>query len=164
MEGNLEVERLTTWANVLVAMREFGKGHTNPKEVFNLFMERTPGEFLKLVLGRKYAAALSYPGIERDMQTSLSLSLDLPFSFKDVAVPAAKKVKDKKPDNAIYWDEAMIAPGGIIPAGLAGNAFAEQLRGMHRFNPVAHEQVIAPPILAEDGDEAPEEEERGVEW
>ena len=80
MRGNMDVDVLDIWTRALVAIREFAVFAKTPKEVYSLFSKAAPKEFLNLVLG-ELSDNFTYPRMVKDMQTSFSLSIDLPFSF-----------------------------------------------------------------------------------
>jgi hypothetical protein len=80
MKGNLDVPKISTWMQALFNLREFAMSADNPREILGLFQNNTPAKFLELVL-KDVTPSFVYPKMDRDMQQSLSLSLDLPYSY-----------------------------------------------------------------------------------
>lgn len=81
MEGNLNVERITTWCKALVALREWSIKQDTPKAVYELYMRLGPIGFMEDVLG-DLVDSFQYARVIKDIQRSFSISIDLPFSFK----------------------------------------------------------------------------------
>lgn len=83
MRGNLEVDTICTWVEALGKIREYAITVKDPQEVLKEFQNMEPKEFLKSVLGG-VSKFFIYPRMVKDMQRSLSLSIDLPYSYRDV--------------------------------------------------------------------------------
>jgi len=144
MEGNLDVDRLVTWAKALVTLREFAMGAGTPKDILNMFMEDTPTSFLYRVLGRKLAASFTYVGMDRDMQNSFSLSIDMPFSYREAKGKKKAKVIVDDIDEILANAPRRVfaaAPPGPVINGLAMD-HEEALRrwrieaGLQQANPL----------------------------
>jgi hypothetical protein len=96
MRGNMEVETIHTWTEALFKIKSFAMACKDPKEILKIFQEKDPKVFLKTVL-QEVADPFIYPRMVKDMQRSLSLSLDLPYCFKEVAEEEVGKVDLKDP-------------------------------------------------------------------
>jgi hypothetical protein len=82
MEGNMDVNRISTWCQALIRMRDFAVKLDNPQKVFDLFQQLDPVAFIDAVLG-DIASEFQYARLIKDVQKSFSISLDLPFKFAD---------------------------------------------------------------------------------
>lgn len=86
MEGNMDAVRIDIWCRALVALRNYGETKESPKEVYQEFMQIGAEGFMKVVLG-DLQEHFTYARVYKDIQTSFSISIDLPFSYH----PAEKK-------------------------------------------------------------------------
>lgn len=102
MRGNMDADVISTWAKILVSIREFAKTMESPMDVYNLYAELEPQGFMEHVL-KDDARALYYPKLVKDVQRSFSLSLDLPFAYAD----SLKKVVEEKINKAKKFDFGM---------------------------------------------------------
>jgi len=93
MEGNLDIERLSSWCNVLVALRTYAASVQSPEHIYEEYANAGPLAFMDRVFG-EHSVLLYYPKAVRDIQRGFSLSLDLPFIYK------ANKENHKVPE----WD------------------------------------------------------------
>lgn len=82
MRGNLEQETLNVWADTLCTLRDKAKKYGCPKDILKEFQELEPKDFMKTVLAHNYEN-FTYPRMVREMQRSFSLSLDLPYAYKE---------------------------------------------------------------------------------
>ena len=112
MRGNLDLNVLNTWCNALVNIRNYAMNVEKPRDIYDDFIEGTPTEFLHRVL-KDYAAPFISPKIDKEMQKSFSLSIDIPHTYS--VYRANKKIEEekvnvKKPGIKINGDvERMIA-------------------------------------------------------
>lgn len=86
MRGCIDVETLTIWAHSLMAIREYAKAKKVPMDIMQEFSKGTPRDFLRTVLG-KYAVYYEYPRMTKEVQRSYSLSLELPYMYKEPEAP-----------------------------------------------------------------------------
>lgn len=91
MEGNMDVNRIQTWCDILVSIREYSKDK-DPKAVYEDFMKYGALGFVQKVLDQN-ALTVHYARMARDVETSFSISIDLPFAYKE-----AKEIEVKD-----YW-------------------------------------------------------------
>jgi len=96
MRGNLDKEVIDTWVEALYRVRTFAKGIADPIEIYNLYIQNSPTDFLKLVLG-DISDKFLYPRAVKDMNKSFSLSIDLPHAFRNKTI--AKKKSKKSVDT-----------------------------------------------------------------
>lgn len=87
MEGNMDANRIDIWCRALIALRNYGETKNSPKEVYQEFMEVGAEGFMNNVLG-DLQEHFKYARVYKDMETSFSISIDLPFSYR---VPEIKK-------------------------------------------------------------------------
>lgn len=129
MQGNLNVDKISTWTKALFNLREFAQSVENPRNVIELFQNNKPIDFLNLVL-KDVTPSFVYPKLDRDLQQSFSLSIDLPYNFPI-------KGTEKKPKAVIKTEKLVRNPVRMgdfmaVPAfpHLDNNidAFAEMLR------------------------------------
>ena len=95
MAGCMDVERIDTWANALVYIREFARGCKDPSDVYAKYAELEAMGFMEAVL-KEYTPAFYYPRASRDIQQSFSLSIDLPFAYGEYARKEAERIKEKE--------------------------------------------------------------------
>jgi hypothetical protein len=81
MRGNIDVETIHTWTKILGSIREFATQHESPKSILALVEKLGAITFMKTVLGENFDI-LNYPRAAKDIASSFSLSLDLPYSYK----------------------------------------------------------------------------------
>jgi hypothetical protein len=131
MRGNLDVNVLHTWVSALIQLRNYAMEIDNPTKIYEEFCTLGCVGFLDKVLG-DYAKAFRYPKMEKDLQRSFSLSLDIPFTYKmnahrfkedaEELPPAPKAVLKKKNPLADF-----VVMDGAMPAA-APNINWEQIR------------------------------------
>lgn len=122
MAGCLDVDRIDTWANALVYMREFARTCASPSEVFEKYATMEAQGFMEAVL-KEYAIQFYYPRATRDIQQSFSLSIDLPFAYGDAvkkhAAVAAEKDAYQRAVDALRAEQKARAPKAA-PMDFAG--------------------------------------------
>ena len=82
MRGNLDVELLSQWVDILMNIREFAKKYDNPLALFKVFRSVGAKGFLAMAIGEDNTKVLTYPRIEQEIQRNFSLTIDLPVLFK----------------------------------------------------------------------------------
>lgn len=82
MEGNMDVERISAWADMLLSLRDKAIQLGNPLAVRDMYVELGPEKFLVEVFGL-LAEKLKREGLEGDMNESFSLSYDLPAAYQE---------------------------------------------------------------------------------
>lgn len=97
MRGTMDVDTLVTWVEMLDAVKRFAINLDDPYEVYEFFADVGAEEFPIAVLGEALAGQLYYPRMIGELKRSFSLSLDLPFAYKEykekVKVVEVKKAK-----------------------------------------------------------------------
>lgn len=93
MRGNIDPDTIHIWANSLVAIREYAKSKASPQEIREEFEKNGPAKFIKKVLGQ-YSVYYDYPRAVKEMQRSFSLTLEIPYSYKEVAEAKNAPVAD----------------------------------------------------------------------
>lgn len=106
MEGNIDVNRIKTLCMALVRIREYGDRCDTPEAVYERFNELGPIAFMNDVLG-DVADEFYYPRALKDILTSFSISLDLPFAFKRFASRPAKKDGEWHVGDIVDYDTAL---------------------------------------------------------
>lgn len=145
MRGNLDVDYIEQWVGAIYRLREFARGMNSPTDVYNLYAELEAQGFLERVLGEVLAPKFYYARMAKDIQKSFSLSLELPFSYGEMAKKEAEKAakaaakaakpKAAKPKAAIMDIEAdPFAARVVPPAPIAGLNFADLARA-HGLEP-----------------------------
>lgn len=143
MRGTLDKNVLMPWVSMIHSLYTFAQKEENPQAIRELYETLGGQRFLERVLSKPLAEMLEYDGIEKDMNQSYCLSVDLPYAFNRgekiraryeervkqmEAVMVAPKVRVKVPpawvaDPAVIrWDEVMqapMAPPPIMPAPAA---------------------------------------------
>lgn len=77
MRGNLDVNVLTTWINTLHALKQAAIKWESPKEIAEWARNTRNSEVCMELIGEFFL----YPDIDSDMNTSFSLSYELPYVF-----------------------------------------------------------------------------------
>lgn len=102
MRGTVDREVLTPWIKALNNIRQFAIENNTPRKVHDLFVRSHPEEFAKNVL-KDVFEYFNYPGLLEDMRRAFSLSLQLPYSFKE---EVKQEIKPKNPrENLIIHDD-----------------------------------------------------------
>jgi len=86
MRGNMDSDLIESWAQTLVNLREFSKKFKSPKEIAQHYQKKEAKEFMQEAVGHTYNL-LTYPRMVKEIQRSFSLSLDLPFCYKEYKEP-----------------------------------------------------------------------------
>jgi len=141
MAGNINPDYIRIWLKALYNLREFSQQYADPRKIHDLFVNTPPAKFLEMVLGDVYRF-FTYENEVNDMRTNFSLSLDLPYMFKEVKIPAEKpKVKPKL--NKIVWDDI---EDEFAPVGMGRGA------------------MLAPPVRPMDAGVIEDYDLTGMEW
>lgn len=82
MRGTCDPEILNPWLEAIHEIGVFAQDRESVAQIYNEYIESTPKEFFKAVLGKKLAEKFEYARLEKDMLKSFSLSIDLPFKKK----------------------------------------------------------------------------------
>lgn len=94
MRGNMDKSIITNWCNALVAVRSYAKLMQTPTKIYEEFSDLGPIAFMKKVLG-DLAEVFNSPKVEREINRSFSLSIDIPHMFAYMEIN--KKAKEEKP-------------------------------------------------------------------
>jgi hypothetical protein len=82
MRGTMEVDVIKTWTQALYKLREFAMQVENPKQILSLLNQFGASKFMENILGDLYEV-FKYPRMLKDIARSYSLSLDLPYAYKE---------------------------------------------------------------------------------
>ena len=96
MRGNMDADTINIWANSLIAIRRYAQQHKSPQSVREEFEKIGPAKFIKKVLG-DYAVYFDYPRVVKEMQRSYSLTIEIPYSYKEVVE------EDKPVDDVLQY-------------------------------------------------------------
>lgn len=121
LEGTLDSERIETWVGAMASLREFAKKHKDIRSVHDFFVMTSPEQFFDEVIG-EFSDAFKYEGFKDDLRRSFSLTIDLPYSYKeyvpevkvDGLAEFAKLMRENQPVNPMdVWpaaEDALRAP------------------------------------------------------
>lgn len=98
MRGTMDVDLLSQWVEILDRLKQFALKMTNPTNVYELYADTSPEGFLEAVLG-DMQDVVRYPRLTKDVARSFSLSLDLPYAYREY-VKSLEVVKEEKPKRA----------------------------------------------------------------
>lgn len=102
MRGNLEKEVLTTWVTALLELRAFSLKYNSPKELYEDLAKLGTNELFKKCFTTTYDS-LFYPGMDRDVLESVSLSIEIPFEWeRQQDMEKERKEMDKLAGKVIY--------------------------------------------------------------
>lgn len=104
MRGTLDVPTLHNWVSALIQLKNYACSKDTPTAVFDEFCEAGPIEFLNRVLG-VWAAPFIYPKMEKDLQRSFSLAIDVPFIYQKYAHRFVEDEVEEAPEKNIYADK-----------------------------------------------------------
>lgn len=82
MEGNMDIPRIVRWCAALLCLRSYACSKKDPMEIYEEFDKTTPEGFIANVLGR-LTPYFTFPGLENSLKRSFSLSIALPFAYKE---------------------------------------------------------------------------------
>lgn len=99
MQGNLNPDYIRIWLRALLSLREFACKFDDVTKVHDFFVSTKPTEFLKDVLQDVYNF-FSYENEEHDMRTNFSLTIDIPYVFKQ-NVEARAKLKEREENERV---------------------------------------------------------------
>jgi len=124
MEGNMDEERIQTWCSALVMLREYGEALGTPEAVYDRFNALGVDAFLDDVLGH-LSHLFKYAKVERDVLTSFSITLDLPFAFKRYIKALGQRAEGKWfiGDLLSYEDAIKAQKDGCLLAGQANGLY-----------------------------------------
>jgi hypothetical protein len=106
MRGCMDAETLHIWANSLMAIKKYAEEKKVPLDINREFSNGAPRDFLRTVLG-EYAVYFEYPRMAKEIQRSFSLTLELPYMYKEqvykeeVALEAKQKRADNIPEHLV---------------------------------------------------------------
>jgi len=94
LQGNLDVDRITTWCKILNKIKEFAIKFDNPSDIFTFYTQKEADAFFYSVLEEE-AKDLYSQETTRSIQRNFSLTLDLPFAYtegknRDIPIAIAK--------------------------------------------------------------------------
>ena len=81
MRGNMDVNVIHTWTKALHKLRTFGAAQESPKTILALIEKLGALKFMEHVLGDLFET-FAYPRVAKDIASSFSLSLDLPYAYQ----------------------------------------------------------------------------------
>lgn len=100
MRGTADQAILKTWISALLNLRSFAQKANSVQGIYKMFTEMSAEDFIKEVLGDA-AKPFIYKKMDKDMQRSFSLAIDIPFAAK-----AATKKVAKVPEFVV--DDALV--------------------------------------------------------
>lgn len=105
MRGTLDKEVILTWCSSLLALRSFSETVENPMQVYNLYMEVGPEQFMKKVLG-SYHQTFWTDKAASQMDANFLECISLPFIYEQSKEEVKEKpaIKGKKADRVIMGD------------------------------------------------------------
>ena len=80
MRGTMDKTIITNWCNALVNVRSYAVLMQTPTKIYEEFAELGPLAFMQKVLG-DYSDVFNSPKLEREINRSFSLSIDIPHMF-----------------------------------------------------------------------------------
>jgi len=114
MQGNLDVERITTWCKCIEKIRAFACKFESPSEIYNFYVEKEAEQFFNEVL-QEVAPKFTGEDLARSIRQSFSLSIDLPFVYlnsrKKVEASKLKGAGAPPMPGAVKWDELVAGAG-----------------------------------------------------
>lgn len=126
MAGNINPDYIRIWLKALYNLREFSQQYADPRKIHDLFVNTPPSKFLEMVLGDVYRF-FSYENETNDMRTNFSLSLDLPYMFREVKIqkeevkPKAKRQRIQELaagqvnfNDPVLWNHAVVAVNPVV--------------------------------------------------
>lgn len=132
MRGNIDPAVNLTWVEALCNVREYAMSKASPREIRDEIEKIGSVKFFNKVLG-DVAPSFVYPRLEKEMARSFSISIDLPYCYREKAEEVVKAHKATKPVN------------GNIPLEIM-ERLAVDARINHRFvAPMEWQANIPPP-------------------
>lgn len=95
MQGTLDSNTINTWATALISVRNFACHQKDVLDVHDLYVRIGAEKFLEHVLG-DLSSVFKYPKMVKDIQRSYSLSIDLPYAYKEYKERPVKELAPKK--------------------------------------------------------------------
>lgn len=94
MEGNSDVNRIHDWALTLLAIRDYALKLKDIRDVFNSYLNLGPEGLFDLVFPN--GDGYKYPGWVDDVHHSFSITMELPYSYKE-----HEEVVENKRDDVV---------------------------------------------------------------
>lgn len=158
MRGNMDKAVLTTWVSALLELRAFSLRYKNPKELYDALANEGSDALLNKAFPTT-GPALRFFDMERSINESVSLSIEIPFEWEKNSKKEVKKVAKFTFDEAVAQAEAIrgMQPGlvGINPAPVGGWVAAP------RAPIVRMPRLRIDPEPAPELEQNPEEDEQG---
>lgn len=131
MRGTMDKGVILQWIDILKSIQDYSIKKASPKSVHDEFRELGAEKFLTKVVGKENAKTLSTDNFVGQINESYSLSLDLPYAYKEVV---EKKKKELKYEFLPNGDFAVVnpAPPGVFfnPAPVDWDAMIRARREM----------------------------------
>jgi hypothetical protein len=90
MRGNIDKEVIKDWTEALYALKAYAITKKSPKEILQEYQALDADGFMRQVLGGLYQT-FKYPRMVKEIQRSFSLTLDLPYAYKEKVEDAPVK-------------------------------------------------------------------------
>lgn len=119
MEGNIDVERLTSWINILYALRGAACKFDNPFQLYEKVTSTSIEKFTKEIFDKEFDK-INYPTLFNDLCKNFSITLDFPFAYRQFNKDSDLKIKPpigKKPIEGFPVDieyEDFVVPVGLV--------------------------------------------------
>lgn len=123
MQGNLNVERLSEWLKILKCMYDFSCKAGTVVDVHNLFTDVGPAAFVEGIFGKTLSKRVWGEASEREILTSFSLTIDLPYAYKEYSKKKEsleRKISRVNPNEFMRKVLDHPPPGGLEPVFLEG--------------------------------------------
>ena len=133
MRGNMDKQVIVSWVNMLNSLKEYASKMASPKEIHDDYRKIGSIKFLKKVLGEN-AKLVTTDTTSSEMAQSYSISLDLPFSYKEPVKAAPKKARP------MYAQVMPVAGDWAAPQMVNIDEMMEDARERQRR---AHEEIVA---------------------
>lgn len=105
MRGTIDTNVINTWATALVSIRNYACHHENVLSVHDEYVKLGAEAFMEHVLGQLSSNFL-YKNHVKDIQRNYSLTIDLPYSFKELL--DNMKIKEEKGKMQVIVDDMPI--------------------------------------------------------
>lgn len=100
MEGNMDVQRISDWVDMLLCLRAAGKTFGTPVDIAQYYAENGYAAFMEKLFG-KLSRKLVYPAQEWESAEAFSLTIDLPNTYRE-AKEKAEETKKKRAEVKDY--------------------------------------------------------------
>lgn len=104
MEGNIDVERLTSWINILYALRAAACKFDNPFQLYEKVTSTSIEKFTKEIFDKEFDK-INYLTLFNDLCKNFSITLDFPFAYRQFNKDNDLKIKPPIGKKPIVFDD-----------------------------------------------------------